>query len=592
MSTMRSFAAILAFAAVYATLTMLVTNSYYQLMMTLVLVWACFGLSWNLLSGYTGLISFGHAAFFGLGAYTTALGQIYFDISPWLLIPAATIIGGAAGLLIGFPTFRLRSHYFALSMLAYPLALLYVFEWLGYQEVTLPIKRENAALYMQFSDHRIYTMIALVMLIVIVVLTRMIERSRFGMSLIAIKQNEAAAEAAGVNTLAWKLRAIALSGAIAGAVGAFYAVVLLVVTPVSVFGMLVSAQALTVSMFGGVGAVWGPVIGSAILIPLSEILHAEFGAKFPGIQGVIFGLAIVIVVLAAPEGLFWKFRDAMRQRWPQLAKARPDDAISVTPEAALEAPALVPNAPSGKKVLLSVRNVSRSFGGLKAVQNVSFDVIEGSILGIIGPNGAGKTTLFNLLNGFLKPDSGEILLDGKSLVGRKPHEVCAAGAGRTFQIMRPFMRLSVAENVIIGAFVHSKTDQEARALAAAAIARVGLMRIADKVASELTTKELRLMELARALASKPRLLLLDETLAGLGQAEAAEVIAVIRRLAAEGTTIVIIEHTMHAMVKLVERFVVLDHGALLAEGKPEVVTRDARVIEAYLGKKWSAHARH
>jgi ABC-type branched-subunit amino acid transport system ATPase component/ABC-type branched-subunit amino acid transport system permease subunit len=592
MSTMRSFAAIMAFAAVYATLTMLVTNSYYQLMMTLVLVWACFGLSWNLLSGYTGLISFGHAAFFGLGAYTTALGQIYFDISPWLLIPAATIIGGAAGLLIGFPTFRLRSHYFALSMLAYPLALLYVFEWLGYQEVTLPIKRENAALYMQFSDHRIYTMIALVMLIVIVVLTRMIERSRFGMSLIAIKQNEAAAEAAGVNTLAWKLRAIALSGAIAGAVGAFYAVVLLVVTPVSVFGMLVSAQALTVSMFGGVGAVWGPVIGSAILIPLSEILHAEFGAKFPGIQGVIFGLAIVIVVLAAPEGLFWKFRDAVRQRWPQLAKARPDDAISVTPEAALEAPALVPNTPSGKKVLLSVRNVSRSFGGLKAVQNVSFDVIEGSILGIIGPNGAGKTTLFNLLNGFLKPDSGEILLDGKSLVGRKPHEVCAAGAGRTFQIMRPFMRLSVAENVIIGAFVHSKTDQEARALAAAAISRVGLMRIADKIAAELTTKELRLMELARALASKPRLLLLDETLAGLGQAEAAEVIAVIRRLAAEGTTIVIIEHTMHAMVKLVERFVVLDHGALLAEGKPEVVTRDARVIEAYLGKKWSAHARH
>jgi ABC-type branched-subunit amino acid transport system ATPase component/ABC-type branched-subunit amino acid transport system permease subunit len=591
MSILRSFAAILVFAAVYATLTMLVSNSYYQLMMTLVLVWACFGLSWNLLSGYTGLVSFGHAAFFGIGAYTTALGQIYFDISPWLLIPVAAILGGVAGLLIGFPTFRLRSHYFALSMLAYPLALLYVFEWLGYQELTLPMKRVNAAAYMQFEDHRIYTMIALVMLVGIVLMTRVIERSRFGMSLIAIKQNEAAAEAAGVNTLAWKLRAIALSGAIAGAVGAFYAVVLLVVTPVSVFGMLVSAQALTVSMFGGVGTVWGPVIGAAILIPLSEILHAQFGAQFPGIQGVIFGIAIVTVILVAPEGLFWRIRDAIRLRWPRFAKPSADSVI-VKPGSIPRAPPLVPSAPAGKKALLSVKNLSRSFGGLKAVQNVSFDVIEGSILGIIGPNGAGKTTVFNLLNGFLKPDRGEILLDGKNLVGCKPYEVCAAGAGRTFQIMRPFMRLTVAENVIIGAFVHADTDQKAREFASAAIARVGLTRIADKIASELTTKELRLMELARALAGRPRLLLLDETLAGLGQAEAEEVVAVIRRLASEGITIVIIEHTMHTMVRLVERFIVLDHGAVLTEGKPEAVTRDPQVIEAYLGKRWSANARH
>ena len=150
------------------------------------------------------------------------------------------------------------------------------------------------------------------------IVTRAVERSRFGMALIAIKQNEAAAEAAGIDTFAWKLRAIALSGAIAGAIGAFYAVVLLVVTPVSVFGMLVSAQALTVTMFGGVGTVWGPVIGAAILIPVAEILHAELGARFPGIQGVIFGLAIVVVILAAPEGVFWRLRDVL----PALARAR------------------------------------------------------------------------------------------------------------------------------------------------------------------------------------------------------------------------------------------------------------------------------
>ena len=258
----RPIVAIAAFAVIYAAVSLTITNSYYQLIMTLVLVWAVFGLSWNLLSGYTGLISFGHAAFFGIGAYTTALGQIYFDLSPWLSIPIAAMLGGLAGLLVGFPTFRLQGHYFALAMLAYPLAILYVFEWLGFQEVTLPIKRDNPIAYMQFSDPRLYTLLALVMLIGTILLTRAVERSRFGMALLAIKQNQAAAEAAGINTLAWKLRAISLSGAIAGAIGAFYAVVLLVVTPQSVFGMLVSAQALTVAMFGGVGTVWGPVIGS------------------------------------------------------------------------------------------------------------------------------------------------------------------------------------------------------------------------------------------------------------------------------------------------------------------------------------------
>jgi len=280
----RPIVSIAIFAVIYAAVSLTITNSYYQLIMTLVLVWAIFGLSWNLLSGYTGLISFGHAAFFGIGAYTTALGQIYFDLSPWLLIPIAAMLGGLAGLLVGFPTFRLQGHYFALAMLAYPLAILYVFEWLGFQEVTLPIKRDNPIAYMQFSDPRLYTLLALVMLIGTILLTRAVERSRFGMALLAIKQNQAAAEAAGINTLAWKLRAISLSGAIAGAIGAFYAVVLLVVTPQSVFGMLVSAQALTVAMFGGVGTVWGPVIGSVILIPLAETLNAEAGTRFPGIQ--------------------------------------------------------------------------------------------------------------------------------------------------------------------------------------------------------------------------------------------------------------------------------------------------------------------
>ena len=615
MNAIRSLGPITLFAFAYAAVAMTITNSYYQLMLTLVLVWAVFGLSWNVLSGYTGLISFGHAAFFGIGAYTTVLGQVYFNLSPWITIPIAVALGAAAGLIVGFPTFRLRGHYFALAMLAYPLALLYVFEWLGYQELTIPMRRDAPAAYMQFEDARINTLIALAMLVATVIVTRLIERSRFGMALLAIKQNEAAAEAAGIDTLKWKLRAITVSAAIAAMAGGFYTVVLLVVTPPSVFGMLVSAQALTVAMFGGVGTVWGPVIGAVILIPISEILHAELGAKIPGIQGVVFGFAIVAVILLAPEGLYWRARDLLRARtvakvaagMPSPPRGGPSrseaevrgggqaggtaTALSGTPPTPGPSPrgGREPRALEGD-VILSVQGVSKSFGGLKAVQNVSFDVRRGEILGIIGPNGAGKTTLFTLLNGFLRPDAGRVVLDGTDMVGRKPHALCEAGVGRTFQVMRPFLRMSVADNVVVGAYVGAATDGEARRRADEAVATVGLAEAADRLGGELTTKQLRLMELARAVAGRPRLLLLDETLAGLGHGEVGDVLAVIRRLAESGITVVIIEHTMGAMVQLVDRFVVLDHGTVLVEGEPKSVTKDRRVIEAYLGKKWSAHA--
>jgi len=574
---------IAAFGLVYALVVLFAHHSYYQLILTVVPIWAVMGLAWNILSGYSGFVSFGHAAFFGLGAYFVALAQIHWGLSPWIGIPCAGIVGGIAGLVVGIPTFRLRGHYFALAMLAYPLALLYVFEWLGYQELALPMQREAPLLYMQFADHRIYAWIALALLVGSMLLTAWVERSRFGMSLVAIKEDEAAAEAAGIRTVSWKLKAITLSGAMAGVAGGLYAVVLLVVTPPAVFGMLVSAQALIVAMFGGVGTVWGPVIGAVVLVPLSEILHAQLGDVIPGIQGVVYGIAIVAVILLAPEGVFWKVRDLLRKRSGEApgstAAAGADRSGSV-----MEIPARKPA--NQDEVVLEVANVSKAFGGLQAVRDVSLTVRRGEILGIIGPNGAGKTTLFNLLNGFIRPDQGRVLLGGKDVGGHAPYEICAAGVGRTFQVVRPFRRMTVFDNVVVGAYVGAASGEEARNVAKAAIKRAGLERDALRTAGELTNKQLRLLEIARALAGRPKILLLDETLAGLGGAEVEEVITLVRQLAAEGITIVIIEHTMQAMVRLVDRFVVLNEGALLAQGQPAEITRNEAVIDAYLGRKW------
>jgi ABC-type branched-subunit amino acid transport system permease subunit len=315
---------VLAMAAAYLAAAFSIHNKYYQLMITLVLLWSVMALSWNALSGYSGMVSFGHAAFWGLGAYTVTLALVKFDTVPWLGIPMGIVVGTVAAVLIGYPTFRLRGHYFALAMLAYPLALLYIFEWAGYQEVPLPMKREQPVLYMQFADQRIYVLLAAALLVVAMVVSLKVERSRFGLALLAIKQNEPAAEAAGIDALRWKLRAIMLSGALGSAAGGLYALVLLIVTPQAVFGVLVSAQALVLTLFGGVGTVWGPVIGAAILVPLAETLNAELGSILPGIQGVVYGLAIIAVILLAPEGLYWRAREgrARRARAPARRAAR------------------------------------------------------------------------------------------------------------------------------------------------------------------------------------------------------------------------------------------------------------------------------
>ncbi len=570
-------------ALLYLALAGVVDNKYYQLVLTLVPVWATVGVAWNLFSGYSGLMSFGHAAFFGLGAFTVAIGLSSLGLSPWFGLPLAAGVGAGAGLLVGLPTLRLRGHYFALAMLAYPLALLYLFEWLGYQEVTLPMHREAPWAYMQFADQRVYIAMAVALLVLALAINHWVARSRFGLSLLAIKQNEAAAMAAGIHPQRWKLRALVLSAALTALAGGLYAQVLLIVTPAAVFGLHASAQALIVTLFGGVATLFGPVLGALVLVPLGEVLHAELGDKLPGIQGVVFGAAIITIVLAAPAGLIPRVQARLRRRALAGAAALPGFITTPfqRPVAGLAGP---------RPVLLAVRGLSLSFGGLKALSDVSFDVHQGEILGIIGPNGAGKTTLFNALNGFVRPHAGSVVLQGIELVGQPPFALCDAGLGRTFQVVRPFPRLTILDNVVVGAFATERSDAAAYGRARAVIQQVGLGGREARLGAALTTIELRLLELARALAARPRLLLLDEILAGLGSDEVEHVLQAIERIRRSGVTVVIIEHTMQAMVRLADRLLVLDHGVVLAQGEPQAVTSDPAVIEAYLGKKWAAHA--
>ena len=567
-------------------------NRYLQRILLLVFLWAAATSSFNIISGYGGQVVFGYMMFVGTGAYTTVLLFKYLAITPWIGMFVGAVAAAILALFIGLPTLRLRSHYFAVATVAFPLIMAPIINHLGLEEVTIPFKGHGIR-SMQFTDIRFYVAIGIFLLAITLIIVRRIETTRFGYALKAIKQNENAAEGMGVDVYKTKLAAFILSAALGGIIGTVYSFSsLFVLTTHAVFGLFIIVRILGINIVGGLGTLWGPVIAAAILVPLGEFLNAEFGARAPGVQDIVYGGALIGAIIFMPTGIWGKISESFQHRKRRsglekssLKTARETGGAREKKEPFIQTPLEVtPNRLNGS--ILKLEGIAKSFGGVMAIRDVSLDVPQGKILGIIGPNGAGKTTLFNVINGYLKPDKGSVLFEGKEVAYMKPHDLCRRGVARTFQVAQIFNKMTVLENIMIGAFAKHSNAWEARAVAKKTAEKMNLVYRLNDRAVGLSIWETKVLELCRALATEPKILLVDEPMAGLNPEENDEIGQILKSISDSGITVIVIEHVIQSLVKIADVMAGLDEGKKVAEGTPGEVISDPHIIEAYLGAKW------
>ncbi|MEN3346685.1 MAG: branched-chain amino acid transport system ATP-binding protein livM [Bradyrhizobium sp.] len=541
-----------------------------------------------LLTGVGGLTSFGQAAFCGFGAYTTAVLTTAYGVSPWLTLPASLLVSGIAAVLLGIVTVRLSGHYLPLGTIAWGIGLFYLFsklEFLGRNDGISGIPPLSIGSFKMLSPDTIYYAIWVAVLISALLTMNLLD-SRTGRAIRALRRGHVAAEAFGVQTPRAKLLVFIYAAVLAGLSGWLYAHFQRAANPTP-FGAQAGIEYLFIAVVGGAGYVWGAVLGAGIVVVLKEVLQSYLPFIFGGqsqLETIVFGIMLVLLLQLAPSGV-----------WPWLMSRLPFTPARKTPDTSLklEHPA---RASGSSPVLLHIEKARKQFGGVIAVNDVSFDVNAREIVALIGPNGAGKSTTFNLITGVLTATSGRISVLGNEVENAPPQEVVKLGVSRTFQHVKLVPDMTVLENVAIGAHLRGSSGaissmlrldraDEARLLAEAArqIERVGLSDQIDQLAGSLSLGQQRIVEIARALCVDPMLLLLDEPAAGLRHMEKQRLAALLRQLRDGGMSVLLVEHDMGFVMDLADRIVVLDFGTKIAEGTPAAIKRNPDVIKAYLG---------
>lgn len=551
-------------------------------------VFASLSVAWNIVGGYAGQLSLGHAVFYGIGGYTATLLTQNYEISPWIGMLAGAALSGIVAVIISYPTLRLRGPFFSLATIAIleVVRLLVIHEEQftgGSSGISIPLN--IGWTWMVFREKGNYVIIAFGLFLAVLLVSRYIRTSRAGHYLIAIREREHAALAVGIDTVSMKIRAAVISAMLTSIVGTFHITYLTFVDPASAFSLDLSIQVAMFSLIGGLGTVSGPVAGTFLVLPIAELARGWLSSVGNGMHGLIYGLILIVVVLTIPRGL----AGALGARVERLLGRLPylgGKPVAAKPAAA---PTAALCAPGAAHPVLKAQNLFKNFGGLRATNNVSLSLYEGEILGVIGPNGAGKTTVFNLLSGFLSPDKGKVTIRGRDNTWtscKSPSAFAHNGLGRTFQIAQPFTGLSVLENIMLGAFMHTADKGEAESIALQVAGQTDLLKHLDTEARNLTVGGMKRLEIARALATRPHILLLDEVMAGLNPTDIEKAIAMIRGIRDSGVSVLLIEHMMQATMALSDRIIVLNEGTVLVGGAPKEVVENPAVIEAYLGKEF------